>query len=170
MNAVPSLCRDDKGPPPRKTIDVRKVSGSDRFSIVVVSREVEGYWTHWFNKRTTPHIADKVMCPGCLALAPMRWAGFLHVCDPAIQGPGVFIELTALAKENLMIATLPQGMIRGQVLSVQRAKKNEKSPLTFDFLRRYEGSSLPAPADVTKLLHRIWRMPDVDGQQNGSAV
>lgn len=152
--------RDDKGPSAARGPDVKKISGDDKICIVICSIDVQGYWTHWdlATMRTVACQVNKELCPHCLTFQPMRWAGFIHVVNAKYEMP-VFIELTALAKENLL-GSLPEGeKLRGSKFLVHRERRSAKSPLVFEYLGRGEGvKALPLPADPEQLLRRLWRV------------
>lgn len=154
--------RDDKGPAANQGPDVKKISGDDKLYLVVCSLEVQGYWTHWdlSAKRTVACQVNKQLCQHCLSFQPMRWAGFVHCCNTKHE-QSCFVELTALARDNLLEA-LPDGeKLRGAKFLVNRERKTAKSPLVFEYLGRGDAAKvLPLPADPEQLLRRLWRIND----------
>ncbi len=152
----PGIRRDDEGPALGSVLDVKRVSGKDRFIAAIASPKVNGFWSHWNGDFTVSCLDDPTVCPGCLSFQPQRWHGFIHVCDPK-GSRGVWLDLTKPGKVNLENAIPDEQPLRGCVFWVWRESQSDKRPLCFEFIKRVEPTVLlPDEADPDALTKRIW--------------
>lgn len=154
------LHRQDTPPSVKALIGIKKVAAAERFTCLVVSTEIHGYWTHWDGQRTVPCLNGPKLCPYHLKLIPARWAGFVHVANPDGTGNN-FLELTALAAQTLLDVCRGRQSMRGAIIHVNRKNGKLRSPLEFALVGEFDlNKPFRAPADPLPTLKRIWRMPD----------
>jgi hypothetical protein len=152
-----SFNRCDDPPRLNRVTPVRRVTGADRFEVMIVSEKHEGFWQHWMNKRAEACIGGSKLCPWCLQKYPLnKWSGFLH-CSTPYGEDHHFLELTRLAIEDLkkMIGDRPN--FRGLIISVQRERKQNNSPFRIVVVGEVPAHrQIPKVRSVVPTLQRLW--------------
>jgi len=155
-----TFARDDDPTPRKSVVGVRKVDANDVVTGTITSPTIQGYWTHWWNDRTVPHIVGEKLCKPCLKFIPMRWAGFIHLVGSG-GGKGVFIELTQTARDRLLACTSKEEPLRGTIVSVSREGRRLRSPLVFQVLGRHHADEkLIRSPDILPTLERLWGLAE----------
>jgi len=156
MSQERRIFRQDRPPMLGKVHHVIKVLSTSPQGFAVCSEAIQGYWTHWNGKRTTPCFGGKGKCDGCKNALSRRWKGFLFVQTTDGQVTG-WLELTPLAAERLL-NRMPEGAaVRGIQILVFRERAGKKSPLAVEIAGvSPHALTLPPAPDVEKTLHRLW--------------
>lgn len=140
---------------------VRTPTDGRSLSLVVVSARVFGIRTHYYRRRTTPHLAHD--CPACRDGGLSRWTGYLLAAEwPAIR-PVIF-EFTPKAAESLFGISERVGSLRGSQIIASRHQKRANGQVRIDYKGEYRGQGkLPEDQDVLPILLHIWGLCDREG-------
>lgn len=155
MTAMRPAARRDVPPTPGAHLDVLRIKTEVR-TFVCLSTCLRGFDYHWWNKRDRPHYDNKKTCPGCIAKAPLRWKGFLHVTDHALRGQA-FLPLTPDGANQLLRDLAPGMKLRGRQFSTRRAKGTINSALMLDLTEIFHPEEkLLAEVDPYQTVMRMW--------------
>lgn len=156
-------CLNTRNDPPRPGPDMSivRLRAGQKVTVVVLSKQIWGCYTHWAGRYSTPCYADKSRCPGHKQGLPLRWKGYLHVWDYNIRDD-YFLELTPTACHNLL-DQVGRGMdLRCQRLMIERGK-GDKARLYVSVQTPHDKISdkpLPEAKDPFKTLCRLWGIED----------
>lgn len=145
-------------PPPRRHLDVVRITSTEPEMLVVVSDQVVGIEVHWVHGRSKPCTGDPLTCEWCKVPLSKRWQGYLHVVKPHKRWNG-FLEFTANAFD-LMVAQLAEGeTFRGVIMRVGKTKGGPKGRYLIEVLqRRADMNEIPPAADPWPTLKFLWNV------------
>lgn len=140
-------------------------------SLVLVSSRVFGIRTHFYRRRTTPHLAHA--CPACADGGLSRWSGYVLAWEwPARRN--VIFEFTPKAAEHLFAISERVGSLRASQVVASRYQKRANGQVRVDYKGEYQGpAELPKDEDILPILLHIWGLTDREGnirEQPGRAA
>ena len=152
--------RNDNPRPRARVVPIRQIQAIDQLQLVVLSHSIWGIDVHWSLGRILPHVTDSKLCQHCLARAPLKWRGYLHVVNPK-NDDQFFLELTDYAYKGFLKATQAFESKRGLICLFARERKTLKAPVATSFVSdAYVGKSLPASQTPEQTLKVIWKIFD----------
>jgi hypothetical protein len=124
---------------------------------LILGRQIWSTHIHWLNGRSVPCVELERRCPNCNPQTPKRWAGYLHVWDPATR-QGIFLSIPPGAGDDLLAAQPSDYDWRGKYLWARRQTRCASSEL----IMRVEAGTcdvgaLPAELSPADYLDRLFR-------------
>lgn len=137
--------------------DIDRAPPKGALDLVCVSADFLGLRTHFFERRTVPHL--KGACAACAKGYPSTWHAYLLAIEAASMRRIVF-ETTAAGEPVLSDARSRRGSLRGFRFLAMRAAERDNARVV---LIPKEGvalrGELPADESLWDILCRIWRLP-----------
>lgn len=116
--------RDNRPPPAGPKMPIIRLKGSESRDFLILSTEVNGFWSHWTGRCTIECTLPHENCRGHQLGFPSKWKGYLHVYEWATKKQG-FLELTpALAEQLEMQVGQRKNCVRGMSVKVERSRAN----------------------------------------------
>jgi len=160
----PGVAFDDEIPREGPEIFVLRIKGGRMYTFSIWGTQIRGVWAHWTGLRSEPHYNDESECPGCKALKPKRWKGYLH-CYCYEMRQEVFLELTPNSASALK-QQLASGMsMRGSRVQIRRTKA-DNGRLEVAFLARVETvDAIPPEKDPRPSILKLWGVPEKEAMR-----
>lgn len=164
-----AIRRDNCPPPAGNHMHVQRLKAGQHLSVYVLSREIEGVWTHWNGRRSFPCRLNGQPCPPALHCLPQVWKGYLHVLIPDTEQTLV-VELTSAAARQVKEQLGPRDTLRGILLELSRGKAANNSRLTARLLLPHpHPESLPGAKDPIPSCEHLWGTKGESDCTNGNA-
>jgi len=138
----------------RTAYRIVRTPSSGELQGLILSNEIYGTWTHFFNGRTRPH--TEPCCEACDAGQNQRWQGYLAVLLTRARDLVLF-EFTAPASAPLVEYQEHNRGLRGAVMRAYRNSPRPNARVTIRLERGDIDMYSPPPApNIAEILSRIW--------------
>jgi len=152
----PLFQRHDNPPPMGDVLHVARVRDIGHMTVVVISPDLTGFFTHWHNMRTRPCPGRDNGCKLCIDLQARRWVGFVQICNTDHTSHAL-LECTQLGGNRLKEIREREGSLRGLIIQVGRARPDIKAPMTIEVVGRdINADTLTFPKPIEPTLNRLW--------------
>jgi hypothetical protein len=157
-NNGPGDCIDwDSGPPKEDGVfyDILQPRKNGKLTLFVINHQLVQATTHYYGKRTRPHLKDPKLCEGCKLQMKLRWDGYFGCFDPG-SGRIVISHLTTNAARNCPQVLDQTKDCRGAMLVTWRRGDQDRSPMLASIDYRTPTKNLPEPINVRRVLENVW--------------
>lgn len=133
---------------------IKRASHESSLLLCLISSDIFGIRTHYFNKRTMPCV--RAYCEPCNRHQTSRWTGYLQAVD-AKNGSRVLFEFTPAAAATFDQAHKDRGTLRGlNVIAGRTSNKiNAKVQVTIKGMSD-KAHVLPCEVETWPILAHIW--------------
>lgn len=141
-------------------IDFYRLGQAERPTFMVVSSSMETVPTHWWNKRTVPHVDPREACEPCrLGFQQPTWYGFILAVDP--KRKLWILRLSAGAIDSCPALEEEAGKLRGLQLTWWREVNGARGLQRVALRQLTNPPTIPPELPVWPVLLNIWGLhPD----------
>lgn len=147
--------------------DLVRTPASGALSLVCLSRDFSGVFTHWWGGRTIP--CRKSGCPAHDAGHSARWHGYL-LCEVSPGAKRVLFEFTDQAAATFAELRKEHGTLRGLCFRASRSRARANGRVIITAVKHLgSGARLTPEVPVRSVLSVIWGLtPDAQDDQDGT--
>lgn len=159
---------DRPDPDRRPFYEIRSPTMDREVQSVILSHNVLGVYTHYYNRRTRPCLGSKEKCEGCGMAYDRRWKAFLAAWDRS-KGRLEMVEVTQEAFLRCPGFHVAQVDLRGMVIRLFRAGTSRNARVTAQLTKaNWPPGILPAAFDVKAALERVWFTVPAEEKPSGA--
>ena len=150
--------RRQDAPPERRGPDIRveRLKGGQSHDVVIFSSKLFGVFIHYDERarRSEACLEDTDTCPGCIALKPQKWRGYLHVGTSRTRP--YILELTEEAARLFQELAGPVSSYRGLRFKFTRTAADNGRIRVEQLQYHGDMAQCVCECDIGPVLHWLW--------------